>query len=185
MRKGEHRMALPMRDGYLSVYSTLAQVLRTPEGEALISGALAYANEEMHLPIHKGMLTFCKSFTVEKLFSLAGEKLPQELLPLLNALLLQIPIHLGTAQTEKQYAENGTGYSVYDRISCILQNEKAANIVLASLSSFAASKGVSVREAMLKPLGGVSVHCLLTALADVLPVGTESEVHRFLQEIPK
>lgn len=177
-------MALPTRDGYLSVYSTLAQVMRTREGETLISGALDYAAEEMHLPISQGMLTFCKGFTVEKLFSLAGEKLPQALLPLLNALLLQIPIHESPAPP-KQYTENGTGYSVYDRFSCILQNEKAANTVLASLSSLASKLGVPIRDTMLKPFGGISVHCLLTALADELPVGTEAELHRFLQAIPK
>lgn len=176
---------LPTRDGYLSVYSTLAEVMRTTEGEALISGALAYADEEMHLPISKSMLTFCKGFTVEKLFSMANGKLPQELLPLLNALLLQIPIQPNTVKKERLYAENGTGYSVYDRIDCILQNEKAANILLASLGGFTAKMGISVCTAMLKPFGGVSAHCLLTALTEKLPTGTETEVHRFLQAIPK
>ncbi len=178
-------MILPTRDGYLSVYSTLAQVMRTPAGEALISGALTYAADEMHLPVNKSMLAFCKSFTVEKLFSMTGGKLPQELLPLLNALLLQIPIHTNTVQAEKLYTENGTGYSVYDRIACILQNENAVGILLASLGGFAAKMGVSVSETMLKPFGGISAHCLLTALADELPVGTEAEVHRLLQSIPK
>ncbi len=179
-------MKLDSRSGYLSVYSTLAQVMRTPEGESLVLGALQYASEELHLPVNKGMLTFCKSFTVEKLFAMAGGKLPQALLPILNALLLQIPITADTVQTaKKQYAENGTGYSVYDRISCILQNAQATNTVLASLSCFAANMGVSVSSAMLKPFGGVSVHCLLTALADVLPVGTKAEVHRLLQAVAK
>lgn len=179
-------MELISRNGYLSVYSTLAAVMRTPEGNTLVAGALQYAAEEMHAPINQGVLALCKNFTVEKLFSMAGGKLPQEFLPLLNALLLQIPDNGNTVRTEKKlYTENGTGYSVYDRISCILRNDRAANALLASLGSFAAKWDVSIRASMLKPFGGVSVHCLLTALSDELPVGTEAEVHRLLQTISR
>ena len=182
----ESKMEMTFRDGYLSVHDKLGDLMKTPAGEKLIAGAIDFIAKEMNISIGKGMLSMIKNFTVEKVFSMAGARVPQGLLPLANAVLQQIPRPGADVPAEaKTVPANDGAYSVYDEISDLLNNDACKAVLLELLQMLSEKLGMPLGEGMLSMFGGLTVHQLLCAAGDKLPEGLETETNEKLQAIAK
>lgn len=138
------------------------------------------------MSIGKGMLSMIKNFTVEKVFSMAGARVPQSLLPVVNAVLQQIPRPgADVPAEEKTLPANDGAYSVYDEISDLLNNNACKAVLSEPLQMLSEKLGMPVGEGMLSILGGFTVHQLLCAAGDKLPEGLEAETNEKLQAIAK
>jgi len=180
------KMELTFRDGYLSVKDKLGDLMKTAEGEKLIAGAVDFVSKEMNMNIGKGMLAMIKNFTVEKVFSMAGARVPQSLLPVVNAVLQQIPSPgAAVAAEEKTLPHEAGGYSVYDKVDALLGNT-AGKAVLTELMQMLSEKlGVPAGESLLSIFGGFTVHQLMCAAGEQLPEGFEAQINEKLQAIAK
>lgn len=182
----ETKMELTFRDGYLSVKDKLGDLMKTAEGEKLIAGAIDFVGREMNMSIGKGMLSMIKNFTVEKIFSMAGARVPQSLFPVVNAVLQQIPRPGAAAPAEeKTLPANANGYSVYDTIDTLLANADGKAVLLELMQMLSEKLGVPAGEGLLSMFGGFTVHQLMCAAGEQLPEGFEAQINEKLQAILK
>lgn len=182
----ETKMELTFRDGYLSVKDKLGDLMKTAEGEKLIAGAIDFVGREMNMSIGKGMLSMIKNFTVEKIFSMAGARVPQSLFPVVNAVLQQIPRPGAAAPSEeKTLPANANGYSVYDTIDTLLANADGKAVLLELMQMLSEKLGVPAGEGLLSMFGGFTVHQLMCAAGEQLPEGFEAQINEKLQAILK
>lgn len=182
----ETKMVLTFRDGYLSVKDKLGDLMKTAEGEKLIAGAIDFVGREMNMSIGKGMLSMIKNFTVEKIFSMAGARVPQSLFPVVNAVLQQIPLPGAAAPAEeKTLPANANGYSVYDTIDTLLANADGKAVLLELMQMLSEKLGIPAGEGLLSMFGGFTVHQLMCAAGEQLPEGFETQINEKLQAILK
>ncbi len=66
---------LTFKDGYFSVKDKLGDIMKTEEGDKFIGEMIDKVSKEMNMTVSKGMLAMAKSFTVEKVFDMAGSHL--------------------------------------------------------------------------------------------------------------
>lgn len=180
------KMELTFRDGYLSVKDKLGDLMKTAEGEKLIAGAIDFVGKEMNMNIGKGMLAMIKNFTVEKVFSMAGARVPQSLLPVVNAVLQQIPAPGATVTAEeKTFPHEAGGYSVYDKVDTLLENTQAKAVLTELMQMLSEKLGVPAGEGLLSIFGGFTVHQLMCAAGEQLPEGFEAQINEKLQAVAK
>lgn len=179
-------MEMTFDSAFLSVRDKVGDVMQTPAGDRLIAGAIAFVEKEMHMHIGRGMLAMAKNFTVEKVFSMAGEHVPQGLLPVVNAVLQQIP-RAGTIvpETTKTLPNEENAYSVYDSIDTLLQNDACKAVLTELLQMLSQKLGMPASEEILTVFGGFTVHALVCAAGEKLPADFEAQVNEKLQVITK
>ncbi len=184
--EGGTQMEMTFREGYLSVQDKLGDVMKTDEGEKLINGAIAFIGREMNMNVSKGMLTMIKNFTIEKIFSMAGARVPQSLLPVVNAVLQQVAKPNSGMQPEKPDVEIKEGfYSVADRIEDVLKTDAGKAVLTDLMQTVSEKLGVPAGEDMLALFGGFTVHQLSAALDSFLPEDAEEQTNQKLQAIAK
>ncbi len=52
--------------------------MKNPEGEKFINSMIEKITSEMNMNISKGMMNMAKGFTVEKVFDMAGSRVPSK-----------------------------------------------------------------------------------------------------------
>lgn len=77
-------------DGYFSIKDKIGDIMKTPEGEDFINDMIDKISATMNMSVSKGMLSMAKSFTVERVFDMAGDRVPKDVMPLINKKLNQI-----------------------------------------------------------------------------------------------
>lgn len=77
-------------DGYFSIKDKIGEIMKNPQGERFINDMVEKITTEMGMSISKGMMNMAKSFTVEKVFDLAGSRVPQNVRVWVNNELNQI-----------------------------------------------------------------------------------------------
>lgn len=69
---------LQFPEGYFSIHDKFGDIMKNPEGEELITGLMDMISTQMNMKISKGMLNMAKGMTIEKIFSLAGDRVPEK-----------------------------------------------------------------------------------------------------------
>lgn len=64
-------------EGYYSVHDTLGEVMKNPQAKAMIDEIIVKVENEFNIKITKSMMLMAKSFTIEKIISLAGNRIPK------------------------------------------------------------------------------------------------------------
>lgn len=77
-------------EGYFSIRDKIGDIMKVPEGALFINEMIDKISESMNMTISKGMLGMAKNFTVERLFEMAGDRVPGEIKPLVNQKLNEI-----------------------------------------------------------------------------------------------
>lgn len=77
-------------EGYYSVHDTLGEVMKNPQAKAMIDEIIVKVENEFNIKITKSMMLMAKSFTIEKIISLAGNRIPKGTDIQANNLLNQI-----------------------------------------------------------------------------------------------
>lgn len=77
-------------EGYYSVHDTLGEVMKNPQAKAMIDEIIVKVEKEFNIKITKSMMLMAKSFTIEKIISLAGNRIPKGTDIQANNLLNQI-----------------------------------------------------------------------------------------------
>lgn len=72
IEKGE----LQFPDGYFSIKDKIGDIMKNPGGEKFINSMIDKITSEMNMKISKGMMNMAKSMTVEKVFDMAGSRVP-------------------------------------------------------------------------------------------------------------
>lgn len=184
--EGGEAEPLTLREGYLSVQDKLGDIMKTEAGGKLVEGAIDYIGREMNMTIGKGMLAMVKNFTLEKIISMAGSRLPQGALPMVNALLQQIPAPGNKHPDEaEQMPHDAAHFSIYDTIGDIRANEQGKAALMEFTAGFAEKLGFPLSEGMLALFDGFTVNQLLTAFSKKLPEDMENTAEEALQKIPK
>ncbi len=81
---------LEFKDGYFSVNDKIGDLMKNKEGEKFVSSMIEKISAEMNMNISKGMLNMAKSFTVQKVFDMAGSKIPPGVKAKVNSELQKI-----------------------------------------------------------------------------------------------
>ncbi len=81
---------LQFPEGYFSIKDKIGEIMKVPEGEAFINGMIEKITAEMGMNISKGMMNMAKGFTVEKVFDMAGSRVPAKAKPWVNSKLNKI-----------------------------------------------------------------------------------------------
>ena len=81
---------LQFPEGYFSIKDKIGEIMKVPEGEAFINGMIEKITAEMGMNISKGMMNMAKGFTVEKVFDMAGSRVPAKAKPWVNSELNKI-----------------------------------------------------------------------------------------------
>ena len=184
--EGGEAEKLELREGYLSVQDKLGDVMKTEAGGKLVEGAIDFIGKEMNMNIGKGMLAMVKNFTLEKIISMAGSRLPQGALPLVNALLQQIPAPGNKHPDEaEKMPYDASCFSIYDTIGDIRANEQGKAALMQFVSGLSEKLGFPVSEGMLGLFDGFTVSQLLTAFSKKLPEDMEKTAEEALQKIQK
>ena len=184
--EGGEAEPLTLREGYLSVQDKLGDIMKTEAGGKLVEGAIDYIGREMNMNIGKGMLAMVKNFTLEKIISMAGSRLPQGALPMVNALLQQIPAPGNKHPDEaEQMPHDAARFSIYDTIGVIRANEQGKAALMEFTAGFAEKIGFPLSEGMLALFDGFTVNQLLTAFSKKLPEDMENTAEEALQKISK
>lgn len=64
-------------EGYYSIRDTVGDIMKSPEGKKLVDEIIEKAQKELNFKVTKSMLLMAKGFTVEKVISLAGSRIPE------------------------------------------------------------------------------------------------------------
>ena len=64
------------KEGYFSIHDKLGDIMKNPEGEKFISDMIEKISSEAGINVSKGMLSMAKNFTIEKVFEMAGDRIP-------------------------------------------------------------------------------------------------------------
>lgn len=66
---------------YFSAADTLGDIMKTPQGRALVNELIRKASTEMNmkLNLNAGLISMFSGFTVEKLFQMGGAKVPPQI----------------------------------------------------------------------------------------------------------
>ena len=63
-------------EGYFSIHDKLGDIMKNPEGDKFISDMIDKISSEAGINVSKGMLSMAKNFTIEKIFEMAGDRIP-------------------------------------------------------------------------------------------------------------
>lgn len=74
-------------NGYFSVKDKIGDIMNVPQGEAFINEVIDIISSSMNMSISKGMMNMAKGFTVEGLFGMAGDRIPTDVILLVNKTL--------------------------------------------------------------------------------------------------
>ncbi len=69
---------LTFPEGYFSIKDKIGDIMKNPEGNEFITSMLKTVAEKMNMNISKGMLAMTKGMTAEKIFDMAGERVPDK-----------------------------------------------------------------------------------------------------------
>lgn len=69
---------LQFPEGYFSIKDKIGDIMKNPEGEKFINSMIEKITSEMNMNISKGMMNMAKGFTVEKVFDMAGSRVPSK-----------------------------------------------------------------------------------------------------------
>lgn len=69
---------LSFPEGYFSIKDKIGDIMKNPEGDLFITNMLETITAKMNMNISKGMLAMTKGMTVEKIFDMAGERIPEK-----------------------------------------------------------------------------------------------------------
>ena len=64
------------KEGYFSIHDKLGDIMKNPEGDKFISDMIDKISSEAGINVSKGMLSMAKNFTIEKIFEMAGDRIP-------------------------------------------------------------------------------------------------------------
>lgn len=181
----EGKIAMTFCEDAFSVRDKLGDIMKTREGAQLIAGAVDFIAAEMHMTIGKGMLAMVKNFTVEKVFSMAGSRVPQSLLPLVNALLQQVAKPNAQVRDAHPLQTDSNAYSVYDTIAQLCENAESKSVLLSCMQTLREPLGLPANEGFLQILGGFTPHQLSAAVGDYLSAEAEQKLQDALQAIAK
>lgn len=81
---------LQFPEGYFSIKDKIGDIMKVPEGEKFINEMIEKITAEMGMNISKGMMNMAKGFTIEKVFDMAGSRVPEKVKPWINSKLNQI-----------------------------------------------------------------------------------------------
>lgn len=81
---------MEFKEGYFSVADKIGDIMKTPEGDEFINSMIKKISEEMNMNVSKGMLNMAKSFTVLKVFDMAGSRMPESAKVWVNSELQKI-----------------------------------------------------------------------------------------------
>ncbi|MGN0521870.1 MAG: glycoside hydrolase family 2 TIM barrel-domain containing protein [Eubacterium sp.] len=65
-------------EGYFTIKDKIGDIMKNPEGKVFIDEMIAKVSEEMNMNVSKGMMNMAKNFTIEKVFDMAGSRVPKE-----------------------------------------------------------------------------------------------------------
>ena len=68
----------------------IGDIMKVPEGEKFINEMIEKITAEMGMNISKGMMNMAKGFTIEKVFDMAGSRVPEKVKPWINSKLNRI-----------------------------------------------------------------------------------------------
>ena len=71
---------LQFPEGYFSVKDKIGDIMKTPEGEAFVNEWIDKISKQANMTVSKGMMNMVKNFTIEKVFAMAGERVPKVLI---------------------------------------------------------------------------------------------------------
>ncbi|MBS7361973.1 MAG: hypothetical protein KIG24_06565, partial [Oscillospiraceae bacterium] len=71
---------LEFPDGCFSVRDKIGDIMKTPEGEELINGWIDKISVQANMTVSKGMMNMVKNFTVERVFAMAGDRVPIDIM---------------------------------------------------------------------------------------------------------
>lgn len=63
--------------GFFSVKDKIGDIAKTSEGEKFINSMLYKLTSEMNMKLSRGMMSMAKGFTIEKIFEMVGDRLPE------------------------------------------------------------------------------------------------------------
>ncbi len=81
---------MTFKEGYFSVKDKLGDIMKNEEGDKFVSEMIEKVSKEMNMNVSKGMLNMAKSFTIEKVFDMAGSHLGPEVKIWVNDTLQKI-----------------------------------------------------------------------------------------------
>jgi beta-galactosidase len=64
-------------DGVFTIKDKIGDVMKNPEGKEFIDEMIETVTKEMGMNVSKGMINMAKNFTVEKVFAMAGSRVPK------------------------------------------------------------------------------------------------------------
>ena len=65
-------------DGFFTVKDKVGEIMKNPEGLEFINEMIEKITEIANISVSKGMLNMAKGFTIEKLFDMAGSRMPEK-----------------------------------------------------------------------------------------------------------
>ena len=77
-------------EGVFTVKDKIGDIMKNPEGKKFIDDMINTVTKEMNMNISKGMMNMVKNFTVEKVFAMAGSRVPQSAYVAISKKLNQI-----------------------------------------------------------------------------------------------
>ncbi|MDE5671419.1 MAG: DUF4982 domain-containing protein, partial [Eubacterium sp.] len=77
-------------EGYFSIKDKIGDIMKVPEGEKFINEMIEKITTEMGMNISKGMMNMAKGFTIERVFDMAGSRVPEKVKPWVNSKLNKI-----------------------------------------------------------------------------------------------
>ncbi len=81
---------LQFPEGYFSVKDKIGDIMKTSEGEAFVNEWIDKISKQANMTVSKGMMNMVKNFTIEKVFAMAGDRVPKVLIFDINESLNKI-----------------------------------------------------------------------------------------------
>lgn len=181
-------LKMTKRAGYFTVSDKIGDIVKTPEGEKLLEGAIQFVSEQMHITVGKGMLAMAKNFTIEKVVSMAGNSLPKGVMPVVNAFLQQVrnpKVSAAEEIPEEKLPTDANAYSIYDKIEDIQKTPQGKDIITELMGLASTAFGIDNVEQFLPLFLGFTLNQILNAGAEVLPPETKEQTQTKLQAIAK
>lgn len=77
-------------DGYFSIKDKMGDIMKNPKGNELVTKMIESITSKMNLNISKGMMAMVKGMTLEKIFDMSGDKIPNKVKLWVNSELTKI-----------------------------------------------------------------------------------------------
>ena len=83
-------MNLSFDPQYFSIQDKIGQIMKTPDGAKFIKEMIQKINTEMKVSVNEGMLLMVKGFSVDKVFKMFSDRVPEDIRPWVNERLQTI-----------------------------------------------------------------------------------------------